>query len=540
MTNKEKLQLVLVMLLAFVLRLHTFKYPYINIDETDYTLAARVILNGGLPYKDFLIYQPPVIYYIFAAGLWLAKGASLWGVRLITNLIVAATCAAIYGTGRRMSGHLAGLAAAFAYAVYSTTFIPQDMFAANCEVLMMLPMSLAAYTLARSASGKTIAWCFFAGIFIGLGFLTKYQGGVVLVAALFYTAIASAVVAKKFSIKANLLSSAALLAGFFLPPLLFTLYIWKSGALSEAWEAFRYIVLYAKGPPQSDPLYVSMKFIVRAAMFALPATPMWFGAWYVIVKLARAKFSTSVAALHPAIWFVVAWFFLNILPVTTGGRIYFHYFIMTLPPAAILAGIWWSKKGVELGRIAKGLIVVWLLACVIGWNAYAATRPLIPTYTKETWVGAAKHLKEIAKDDDTLFVWGLCYQLYFYTDVPLATRFTSADYLTGRSPMTAGLEFDPKMPNPPSSWQKLKNDFINPQGVVIYDTSANIFPKAWDYLKEDFSKKLPTYIIDTQPSNYRRYGRYPIANYPFLADTIARHYERTADIDGYVFYKLVR
>ena len=119
-----------------------------------------------------------------------------------------------------------------------------------------------------------------------------------------------------------------------------------------------------------------------------------------------------------------------------------------------------------------------------------------------------------------------------------ATPFTTADYLTGRSPKSAGLEYDPQMPNPPSGWKKFLNDFRDPQGVVEYDTSDNIFPPAWDILREHFEKKLPNYIVDTAPSNYRRYGRYPMSRYPYLQNIVQTHYVLFAQLRGFDIYLL--
>ena len=104
--------------------------------------------------------------------------------------------------------------------------------------------------------------------------------------------------------------------------------------------------------------------------------------------------------------------------------------------------------------------------------------------------------------------------------------------------MTAGLEYDPNGTDIPSSFEKLKNDLLDPPGIVIFDTSKNIFPKAWEYLKEDFETALPTYIIDTSPSNYRRYARYAIRKYPDLAKILDQNYTHVTSINGFGIYKL--
>ena len=74
--------------------------------------------------------------------------------------------------------------------------------------------------------------------------------------------------------------------------------------------------------------------------------------------------------------------------------------------------------------------------------------------------------------------------------------------------------------------------------VVEYDTSDNIFPPAWDILREHFEKKLPNYIVDTAPSNYRRYGRYPMSRYPYLQNIVQTHYVLFAQLRGFDIYLL--
>lgn len=152
------------------------------------------------------------------------------------------------------------------------------------------------------------------------------------------------------------------------------------------------------------------------------------------------------------------------------------------------------------------------------------------------WEPVAAYLAQQHPPEATLFVWGYCPQLYTGSHLRPATRFMTADYLTGRMPKSAGLEYDPATSHPPSSWRKFLNDFRDTPDVVFYDTSADIFPRAWEYLRADVARRPPDIIVDTVPSNYRRYGRYPIENFPFLQSTIARSYTKAASFNGYDIY----
>ncbi|MBI2342283.1 MAG: glycosyltransferase family 39 protein, partial [Deltaproteobacteria bacterium] len=316
MSKKRLIDLLLIILVCGILRIPSFFYSYVNIDETDYSLAARTILGGGLPYRDFLIYQPPLIYYLYALGAAFSGWAHLWVIRIITIGFVAGTSISIYfllqllaspgrAHSRRASPGQAPLFGALCYAVFSTTFIPQDMLAANCEILMMFPTALAALFLLRAEHFENKALYFLSGVFMGLAVLTKYQGGIILAGALAYILILRPWLAKSFSNAAA--ASLFVLAGFFAPILLVLAYFYQKNALSYAYESFAYILLYAKGPAQSDFLYVALKFIVRSVLFCLASLPLWIGSLYV--------FRLKKSERPPFVSFLILWFVLIIAPI---------------------------------------------------------------------------------------------------------------------------------------------------------------------------------------------------------------------------------
>lgn len=494
-------------------RIPSFFTSFVNIDENEYAIAAGKILAGGLPYRDFLIYQPPIIYYFYALAFWLFGHNALWGVHVLLMAVVAAGSAFICLAARDiLKSEKAGLLAAAYYAVLSFTFLPQDMLAANCEILAVVPIVAAVwmFTLAERRGSLYVA----AGFFAGVAFLTKYQCGIILAPIIFTTIF----VRKRFS------PLFSVVLGFALPLLIVYFALSLAGARDATNEALNYIFRYAKGPPQNDPLYITIKFAMRTGIFVLGG----LGVWYLAI---RGMFERL-----PHKFFLVIWLLSSFVPVITGGRIYFHYYFVVIPAVCVVAAA--SLTLFNLNKYLKwGFILVGVIP-VIGFLIYDSYKPFRNPTIKDDWQYAVKYLQENGRAGDSLFIWGYCPQIYVESDLEVATRFTTADYLTGRTPATAGLEYDPLSPNPPSSWQKVLNDFRDPDGVVVFDTSNNVFPKAWDYLKEDFAKKLPTYIVDTAPSNYRRYGRYPIEKYPYLSETIEREYYLSSDIKGFRIYKL--
>ncbi|MDO8527281.1 MAG: glycosyltransferase family 39 protein [Deltaproteobacteria bacterium] len=523
MTKKRIfLYLGAIILLAVLLRIPSLIVGFVNIDENEYALAGRIINQGGIPYRDFLIYQPPLIYYLYALTFKLIPTLEIvdgmWWVHAMMLLIVSATCLAIYAVGRRVfSSPVPALFAALFYAVFSTTFLPQDMLAANIELVMVLPMTLAVLFFLKEKYA-------IAGLWVGLCILTKYQGGILLPIFAVYLFYKQRWRGWKGLISVTLASS--------VPVFLWMLYLYKHQALPDAAHCFKYILSYAKGPPQSDGLYVTLKLIQRTFLLAISS----FGLWYFACKALKSPWKDYTVLF-------VLWVFFGFIPVVAGGRLYFHYYIILYPPLALLAG---DKVGEFFERVKqmpfeKGawrltLFILMIFIPVTGFTAYATYKPFRPK-SKDYWIYVVDYIRDRSKLTDPIFVWGYCPQIYTASNRPPASRFITADYLTGRSPKTAGLEYDPKTLQPPSVWTKLKNDFITPQNTIEYDTSDNIFPGSLDLLMADFAKSPPEMIVDTSPSNYRMYGRYPLGKFPVLNDYVEKNYVFEATIRGMDIYR---
>ena len=223
---------------------------------------------------------------------------------------------------------------------------------------------------------------------------------------------------------------------------------------------------------------------------------------------------------------------------------YFHYYLIIYPPLALLAGeqvVFFLERlknlPFEKGMWRLTLFILMLSIPVTGFTAYATYKPFRPKSKRDEWIYVVDYIRDRTKKTDPVFVWGYCPQIYTASNRPMASRFTTSDYLTGRTPKTAGLEYDPKTPNPPSVWKKLIGDFTTPSVVIDYDTSENIFPGSWDLLMEDFKKSSPELIVDTSPSNYRMYGRYPMSKFPLLSDWVKKNYRFEASIRGMDIYR---
>lgn len=558
-TMSSRKLLLTICVAAVLMRMVVFLFPFVNIDENEFAVAGRIILDGGLPYRDFLIYQPPVIYYLYALAFAVFHTNSIWAAHIVVIGVVVASCIALYLTGRRLGGESTGLWAAGCYAIFSATFLPSEILGATCEVVLVLPVVCALWcAVAAIDSARNAIWLnFMAGVFLGIAFLTKYPAVLYLVPFLLFT--------KRTGFKGRVVNAAAIVCGWLATVGACALLLWWAGVWPETAATFVYILLYAKGPPQNDAIYVTLKFIARTALMAATGWLLWWNAACAVRRIFSLPFVRGGrGGVEPCLpqpllppqsfggrgtkegrspWLLIAGCLaVGLVTVVIGGRIYFHYYYFVLPFLALLAGgslaglfgqAWWHRR-----RLVRVGWVAWTLLWVAIVFAYSFRVHALSGHLRGSdWAAAAQYLRESARPGETLFVWGYCPQMYTLSGLRPATRFVTSDYLTGRTPKSAGLEYDPRASMQPSSWEKFLNDFRNPPGVVVYDTSDAVFPGAWDMLEHDFGRRMPDYIVDTAPSNYRRYGRYRIEKFPFLHSAIGRSYTLVASMNGYDIYR---
>ncbi|MEA2654961.1 MAG: hypothetical protein QOI23_326, partial [Chloroflexota bacterium] len=60
--------------------------------------------------------------------------------------------------------------------------------------------------------------------------------------------------------------------------------------------------------------------------------------------------------------------------------------------------------------------------------------------------------------------------------------------------------------------------------------------EVWPELKADLTRNPPALIVDTAAAGWSDFSKYPMSNYPVLADFVATRYHVVATVDAVVIY----
>jgi hypothetical protein len=61
-------------------------------------------------------------------------------------------------------------------------------------------------------------------------------------------------------------------------------------------------------------------------------------------------------------------------------------------------------------------------------------------------------------------------------------------------------------------------------------------PDVWPLLATDLGSHPPALIVDTAAAGWSDFAKYPLSDYPVLAQLVAEDYHRIGTVDGVVIY----
>ena len=473
---------------VFSLHLPSFAHRLLDGDEAIYGTIAALMDGGGRLYAEGGVdNKPPGIFWVYAATFEAFGRYQMLAIHAVALLTMAATCVLLFVIARALAGNRAALLAALLYGVLTAAGNPR-LLAANTELFMTLPLTAAVLLMLRRQ------WFWSAVLMVAAGAFKQ-----VAVIEVLLLPIGLVLLEPRYGrLRATLLFVGGLAAGLAGGALLLGL----TGSFPGFWRwTIETLVGYASANWTPGVLWV------RAQDSIVP-----FVLDMIVVWIAAIAFSLRWKTIAAGERLAVAWFAVSAVGAIAGGHWSWHYFIQVMAPLALLAALSIDRAlRTPMRRWVAAVAVIGIGAPALGWAIFdLRADPL--TYD---WSGSVAQHELVAAyiDDHTapgahVFVWGNWPALYVESDRLMSSRFPG--FLRG---FARGADL------PPNNW----------------DTA----PDVWPALQSDLEKDPPALIVDTAAAGWSDFSKYPMSNYPVLAELVAAHYRPVATVDGVVIYSRV-
>ncbi|HPJ34117.1 MAG TPA: hypothetical protein PK358_04730 [Spirochaetota bacterium] len=503
--------------LIFVLRIPTLYQHIVDIDETAFSEFARIIMNGGLPYVDAIDNKPPLTYYFFYLVYAFSGTGSLYVIHWVTTFWVTATGVGLFFFSSRGERYKNGFVAALVFAFAMHTYEPKYI-STNGETLINLFLVFSAFIFisVKTYGLKNILLHILSGILLGLAVMTNYKAGILAVVFIIHSLFIEPMLCRERVIKFREGFIKLCITGFssLLPVAAFALLFHCKGNFDEAlFWGFLYNFGYIESGKGA---FSSFKIIGRTGYFIILTLP----AWILSVKYFIDRFSGLKSAVksggskidYSRPLFIFIWLGFSVYAATIGGRGYGHYFIQIVPPLSLAAA-----EGYSFISKNYRLFWVWLALPAIIFTAsridILKSYELVnyPNYRSEiSFRKTGEYIKSVSAPEDKIYTWGWGTPVYYFADRRSASRFLISDFISGRIFGTS-----------------------NSSTAMRSEMQEKFMPLFMDDLK----RNRPLFFVDTSPSGYFGYDRFPINLYPELDSFIRDSYQKDSVIDGIVIYK---
>lgn len=471
----------MVLLLTTVTRLPSFTRELSNPDEGFLATQARQLTDGGRLYDTVVDRKPPLVPLLYQGCFAVFGDQSLWPLKVAAVLAVAATALLVASLARRWWGDSAGWTAGTLTVLLSVALVPEDSQAATFEIFMLPWTALAVWCADRRR------WAL-AGLAVAGAALTKQTGGAVWLPVLYLMWRARP---RPTVCVLSLASVAAPFVAFALwfgpGPFLYWM-VTGSGSYASVTGAELHALLRALG---------------NASLVAMGAAPLLWAA----LRLARG--GRGDGERWPGATVVWVWLGASALGVVVGFQFYGHYYLQLLPPLAL----WGALVLHRLGRREPGPLPGRLLAataalsaCFVLWGLLLAPRGELD---HARTLGA--EVRERTRPGDTVLLWGMHPEQYWFADRPPASRYLTAGFLTnysgGRHSLVGGRH-----------------------AVRVGERYA--MDGAWDHFRAELADHPPRLVVDDS-----RGKPYAISRTPTLRAYLRDHYQRVGTVGGAVLWE---
>jgi 4-amino-4-deoxy-L-arabinose transferase-like glycosyltransferase len=507
----------LIIIFGFVLRIPYFFHVMQDIDEGCHAAIAAMMMHGGSLPACAADNKPPGISYIYLTAFSLFGRYNMTAIHMVTFVWTLATAIVLSVLAKKLGGKKAALFAMLFYLAFTTALYPK-MIAANTEIFMALPYSLAVLLLWYACDREKWSLFLLSGFVSGIAPLIKQVGVVELAAVSAYLLFAIPILLGKKKIYSSIAACAQFVIGYILPIATVAFLFYRKGILAE--QIFWSITYPRRYVSQGAANLSFMSQIIEEFVpFVLSTVILWVLSFIWIKRAAvdlrekKISFSTQFS-LFLVIWLITSW-----AATFIGKRMYGHYFIQILPPLSLMAALIAAKyfeRTDARGRYWKAAIMALTAVPALVFLGMAISFEA----TTDTWGEvkpdfrpAAEYISTHTNPEDRIFVWGWFTPVYVYSERTPSTRFVNTTMQTGSKKGSDSNEAD----RADVAWASL--------------------PESWPMLMSDLNRHLSELIVDTSPGNYHDFGRYPIKNYPLLNSFVQKNCRLETSVAGMDIYR---
>ncbi|MDI6785213.1 MAG: glycosyltransferase family 39 protein [bacterium] len=521
MKNKTNLFIFLIIVLNVLIRLPYTNIPLFHADEAIYSLVAKDLLEGNVLYKGVWDHKPPGIYFIYALIFKLFSSTTMYYMRLFTIFWTSLITYFIFKLANYLYTARVGLLSALFFAIFSTTYIPKDLIAANSEIFMILPYVLCIYYFIKGEELFKPYLLIISGVFCGAAIFIKQPGIFNAGVVFFYTLLIPKILGNKFSFKEMIIKNLYFTTGIIMVSIPIILYFFFHNALWEFInEAFRFGFVYVK--------YMKHNFLkafhTSINIYIFPNILIWClsisSSIFILFNIFNKNIEKEDNLLNKKNRniLIILWAIFSFAGVSVGKKFEPHYFIQIIPVLSILSGygvsILINKKYFNkiLQSYSKIIIVSFLiLGTIFPFQRYHGSIGFLKRYyyflTNKYIVlsgeeQVSNYIKQNTKQKEKIFVWGNSPQIYFLSNRTPASRIVFNNAIVHN--------YFPK---------HIENIFFNE-------------------MIKDLIENRPTFFIDSVAKEDRLLDRNNISYYPALNSFFKNNYSYITKFKNILVYKL--
>jgi hypothetical protein len=333
--------------------------------------------------------------------------------------------------------------------------------------------------------------------------LFRFQGGVILIV------VFTCIFIGKAPFQSKMRRAILLLAGALATYLDIYIYLYLKGASDSA--IFWSFIFGLKYAAQGEAFAFWPRFLSKVSLWIFSVLPLIAVACVFAWRKLRER-PLDRRALYVIIWFLLMWW-----PVCLGRRFFSHYFLMLLPPLAIMAGAQFASiRKPAVRNIFLGTLALWTCFFFLTRIDSLGIREISGIHAsdweedvRDMQCPVGRYIGERTTPNERIFIWGFASPIYLCSGRLPTGRLLSADALVGR--ISGGRRFM--------------------EGNAVQDMGA-LGKKLWDEVFSDLEKRPPAYIVDVSSSEFGAFKDYPIEKYPIFQWMKDRGYKFENSVSG--------